>query len=734
MRKILMSLFLINILLSFFIIYDLENNRLNERISNSGEEENYTILIDKGINELERNTAIDKIQEIAKKHEAGLLFRVYNNAPGQKLKLSKFVYLKDSDELQKDIRVKGDFIGNYDRSLKYLDTGKIKNGHQVGSILVLDPQIYYRISTFESLKNSKYTLSGFYSVKIDECRLAEFVSDLQDELGVNVSLEKNFNNMRLFIPAILKIIPMIIVFLLTVLIVIFDLISRFKDIGVKKLNGYSDNCLKLEYYRGIGRLYLISTIISYSFLGILFIKFRNILYVELVLKSLLSTGLFFLVICLLVLISLCFISRIKMSDAIKNKKPVHIIKNFCYGIKILFTVILIGLFILGLKLYMPVHSFYFENLKKWEDTINYAQVSAGYEERNESFEDIVWNMVQNKKLYVYANKMGGLQILVNEKFDGERYGEKQSYLEKIIWKSIEINTNYLNKHPVYDLNKKRITVDDNENTNYILIPEKYKDLQEEIIYNLEDRYYSIHDAPIEFKEGRKKEQKLAHELAPEYFAEDFGRFKAIIIENGQEYFTYDIFKYPETNNMVKDRVVIVNNNKAGLGFDISNNGGYLIKVNNPGQPFLSIRDKVEELGLLSTYQHAYSIYGSIASEITNYLEILSQIAVMFLMAGITIAILIACSIIIYMEREKMDLSVKFFNGYGFFERHGRKLLETMTLYVIFLPAFYFVRGNVKEITAVGLLLVGIMMLDLLISIIFINLYEKRNIKDILKGN
>lgn len=67
MRKILMSLFLINILLSFFIIYDLENNRLNERISNSGEEENYTILIDKGINQLERNTAIDKIQEIAKK-------------------------------------------------------------------------------------------------------------------------------------------------------------------------------------------------------------------------------------------------------------------------------------------------------------------------------------------------------------------------------------------------------------------------------------------------------------------------------------------------------------------------------------------------------------------------------------------------------------------------------------------------------------------------------------------
>ena len=69
MRKILVSLFLINILLSFFIFYDLENNSINERISKSGENQNYTIHIDKGIKDLERNVTIDKIQKFTRKYE-----------------------------------------------------------------------------------------------------------------------------------------------------------------------------------------------------------------------------------------------------------------------------------------------------------------------------------------------------------------------------------------------------------------------------------------------------------------------------------------------------------------------------------------------------------------------------------------------------------------------------------------------------------------------------------------
>ena len=730
-----MSLFVINILLSFFIFYDLENNRINSLVQKSGENENFTIHIDKSINELERNRAIDKIQKVTKKYEADILFRVYNNAPDQKLKLLKFVYLKDSKELFKDIRVKKNIIGHYDTSISYLDSGNIENSARVGNILVMDPDVYFKVATFESLKQSKYTLSGLYSVGIDKTKVEAFVSELKSELGVNVKLEQNFNNDRVVIPPILKIIPMIIVFLLSVLVVVFDLISRYKDISVKKLNGYSEKTLKYEYYKGIGWLYLISVVISYFILTIVYIKFRNILYLELVFKSLMSTGILFVLMCLILLISLNFISRIKMSAAIKNKKPVHIVKRFSIVFKFIFTFILIGLFIVGLKLYVPVYSFYFENFKKWESAIDYAQVGLHYDNQNENFDEMIWRALQNKKLYVYANQKGGIQVSVsNEIYKSGDQNPRKRELDNVISNGIGINDNYLKKHPIYDIYGKKIKIDKKKEVNYILLPEKYAYLEKELIYLLESYFYSLHDMPAEAKASRVKEQKTLHELAPEYFSEEFDPFEVIIVKNGQSCFTYDIASYPETNNLVYERMITVSTDSTDIYDDISTNSGYFIKVNNTEEPFLAISDKVEELGLEAYYYDAYSAYSNVAGQVNMYLGILSQIAVIFGIAGITIAILITYSIMIYMEKEKMDLSVKLLNGYSFIGRHGKKLLRTILFYILFLPSFLFVRGNATETRALALLLVGIVILDFLLTYIFISIYEKRNIKDILKGN
>ncbi len=734
MRKILVSLFIINILLSFFIFYDLENTNINERISKSGEYQNFTIHIDKGINDQVRISTIDKIQKVTKKYEADLLFSVYNNAPDQKQKLVKFVYLKDSSDLFKDIRVKGDVIGNYDTSMSYLDSLNNDNNQRIGSILVLDPDIYFKIATFENLKEIKYTLSGFYSLNIDKSKAEAFVSELKSELGVNVKLEKNFNNDRVVIPPILKIIPMIIVFLLSVLVVVFDLISRYKDIGVKKLNGYSERSLKLDYYKGIGGLYLISVIISYLILGFTFIKFRNILYIELVFKSFIITFILFVIICLILLISLNFISRMKMNTAIKNKKPVHIIKRFSLGFKLIFTFILISLFISGLKLYVPVYSFYFENYQKWESSIDYAQVGLHYDNPDEDFDDMIWNMVQNKKLYVYANEMGGIQIQVKDVTDSVNSDPKKREEENVIDNTVLVNNNYLKKHSIYDWKGRIVTIDENKNVNYILVPEKYAYLEKRIITTFEKNYYSLNDMPEQARETRKKEQQTAHELAPEYFGKEFDTIEVIIIKNGQGYFTYDLSVHPESNNIVYDRIVEVSTKSTDIYAEISNNSGYFIKVNNPVEPFLAISDKVDELGLEAYYYDAYSAYSNVAGQVNMYLGILSQIAVIFGIAGITIAVLIAYAIMIYMEKEKMDLSIKFLNGYSFWGRHSKKLLRTILFYILFLPTFYFVRGSVLETKALALLLLGIVILDLVATYIFIRIYERRNIKDILKGN
>ena len=738
MRKILLSLFVINILLSFFIFYDLENSSINQKISRCGEEESYTLMIDKEINNKDRKSTIMSIQNTIEKYQGDIVFKVFHNAPGQEQNFTKYVFFKDSDQLFQNIRTKGLILNNYDRSNSYLSSYENNSNsvtNRVGEILVLNPKYKYKIAALENLKHEKYVLSGYYTFNLDRDKITSFITELQDELQVDVNRIGNMNNNRMFIPPILKLIPMIIVFLLSILVVVFDLISKYKDIGVKKINGYSNIKLKSEYYKEIVKLYITSSAISYLILGILYIKFNNILYFELVFRSLIYSFILLLFISLILLIPLSFIKRIKISSAIKNMKPVEVIKKFSIGFKIIFTAILIGLFIFSLKLYIPVYNFYSENLKKWEDAIDYAHVSLSYDNQDEDFDEMIWRLVQNKKLFVYANQEGGIQILVsNEKYKSEENDPRLRELDDVVSNGIGVNDNYLEKNPIYDVRGKKVVIDKNAEVNYVLIPEKYAYLEKDIIYTLENNYYSLHDMPKQAYESRRKEQQIAHELAPEYFNKEFDTFKVIIIKNGQGCFTYDLFKYTESNNTVFDRMITVSTNRTDLYDDISTNYGYMIKVNNHEEPFLSISEKVDELGLSAYYNQAYSAYSNVAGQVNMYLGVLSQIAVIFGIAGITIAILIAYSIMIYMEKEKMDLSIKLLNGYSFIGRHGKKLLRTILFYIFFLPSFIFVRGNTTETRALALLLVVIVILDLLLTYIFISIYEKRNIKDILKGN
>jgi putative ABC transport system permease protein len=734
MRKILLSLFIVNILLSFFVFYDLEKNSINNNIVKSGEEQATTILIDKAINNLNRVEAIDTIIATTQKFEADIILNVYNNAPGEKFNLIKYIHLKDSSKIFKKIKVTGDLLENYDKSNNYLDSQNFDNKECIGRIGVLDHNFKIRISTLENLKNEKYILSGYYSVNIAKEKTDPFIKELSSDLQVDVSKVSGMNRGQVVIPPILKLIPMIIVFLLVILVVVFDLISRFKDVGVKKLNGYSDKKLKFEYFRSIGVLYFISSVVSYSFLSILFLKFKSVLYIDLVFRSLIITSMLFVLICLIILIPLRFMNKITLGSAIKNMKPVQIIKRFNYGFKIIFTLILIGLFIYGLKIYLPVYSFYFENLKKWEAARDYAQVDLHYYDQNDDFDHIIWHGIQHKKLCLYVNDIGGIQMFVKDLDVSQESDTRKREEENYISNSVLINNNYLKKHPIMDINGNVIKIDENERVHYILVPEKYAYLEKEILKTYEKYYFFLYDLPQDvIEEGKRIEQELIRK-EPELFGNEPDTIKVIFIKNAQGLFTYNMNVYPESNNMIYDRIVEINTRGAYKGGDISPNSGYFIKVTNPEEPFLSISDKVRELGLEAYFYDAYSVYGYVAGEVNQYLGVLSQVAVIFTIAGITIAILIAYSIMIYMEKEKMDLSVKLLNGYSFLGRHGKKLLRTILFYILFLPTFYFVGENVLETRALALLISGMVILDLLLTYFFIKIYEKRNIKDILKGN
>lgn len=113
--------------------------------------------------------------------------------------------------------------------------------------------------------------------------------------------------------------------------------------------------------------------------------------------------------------------------------------------------------------------------------------------------------------------------------------------------AISVNNNYLKLNPAYDLNGKPIFAEENALEFKVLVPEKYKTMEQELFehYTEELTFLHYYNQDLETS-GIEGAHEAVHEPLP---------VEIIFIENGQKFFMYDSSYNKYVNEYIEDPII-----------------------------------------------------------------------------------------------------------------------------------------------------------------------------------
>lgn len=724
MRKAMTSLFILNVLLSFFVFYAYENARVTQAFFLAGRQGALNILVGEEANGRDRSKAVSALVEAARKHHALISCQQVESQTGQAIKATAYfaageayLYPGILEEWLPQIRKEG--LPAKGAALPIAERG---------AVLKLMPM--------EKLKGGEGPLSGMYGVSVSPEEKESLLSDLRAGFGASVEEQPPLPVPEIPSSLALRLIPLGITLLFTALAGAFQLLQRGKDIGVRKLLGHSNGAVRLSCLMEWSLLFLIGAGIGYGILGGLWLADPDPALGRLLWKSLGVTLGFYPLLLGILLLPLLLLEGITVSGAIKNSRPVRLAAAFSFLTKALLTGVLLGAFLMGMRLTLPVYGFYVENVKAWEGAEGYARVPERYQgqdgEGAEDKEALMDRQVREKRLWLEANRLGGMQILAREYEESQNPDPAERVLEELELNMVWVNENYLAEHPAYGPDGKAIQLPEGEKALFLLLPEQYSHLEDQVVRRMEGNLYSLHDLPEEAREGARIWQEGLHRKAPDIFSKDFDPIRILKVREGQEYFTYNVNLSPEEGNRVRDRMVLVCTEETDLGQSIAESWDYLIRVPEGKEPYEGIAAAVAETGLSGYYPGAYSLYDNVSSYVNMHLKALGEALAMMGVCLFAMALLILYGAVLYLERRRAELAVRLFHGYGYGARHGGHLFRTVVFYLLFLPMALL--GDGKEagllLAFLGLLAAG----DLLASFLILLLREKEHLNETLKGS
>jgi len=261
----------------------------------------------------------------------------------------------------------------------------------------------------------------------------------------------------------------------TLILLIYYIFYDSRRIGIMKMHGLSSIHI---WFIIAGRLVTVIFVLSaaVSLLVALLIKDTTSQFVGSTIISLFKT---YVIVTVISLISYIYISRIKVSDAIKNRKDTN-------GIFVLNTLLKTGCSILLVLISLSIFSQYAEirakqeNLKSWEQSKDYGvfyPVNVGYDVEDIQHGSPKTTAAEAIELYPVLNRMGAVFI------EAHMYDEMSLIFNKD-WegiRSVKVNPNYLREFPVYFAHNQPVQVTEDTSDWILLVPEKYSNRENEIM-------------------------------------------------------------------------------------------------------------------------------------------------------------------------------------------------------------------------------------------------------------
>lgn len=697
-------------MLSFFILFSNEKSEQQSDMvmAEQGLQYSIRVMMPTKIDGKNKELVLGELQETLNKYEGSIYYKRLTR--GEDVQ-SVYLYVNDNEYLS-NFRLKSGRILEYKdmNTNSFLSSNDTKKDNQVGVIATFSKENRFEIYTLKEMIDKGYSFGGdcyiSFTKKVDT---AMFIKDLEKSLHVegiqtlenqNIDVKNKSNNWII-----------VIVYFIAMLLVLYDLLKSYKKVGVEKLLGVSGVRIYLSRIAILFKVYVIASIVTN--LVMVLLKFRSFnYYVSSFLFKLLYMnvifGLIFLAICS---VPLLYINKISIVNMLKNKKLTTEILVFNFFIKIAIITLLIFIINQGVNNFDRIRNVFSTTFKQWEEVKDFAVIPSLVNIDQDTLNSKEFSKNQ-KELYDYFNDRGSILANFDEYSPGTRQmrmGETKFYYER---DNVNVNPNYLDRYPLYDLNGERISISEEDESYIVLIPEKYKKDEGEIL-ELFDKWKEIG-----------------------FYAKSENQPNRIIwTKSNQKLFSMEVDINPNDNNYVVDPIVhvITKNNVQLRSYDIIlgiSSVPFKIKVDDYKNPDKTIIPVLKEYGYDKYINKILCINEQVASESKSVEDMITLLLISICVSSICLILVIIQNIYNFFDKYKKNIAIKKIFGYTMSDKYKEYFMLSILSWAIVLIIQIVMKkvpiNTVSYVVAVG------MVCELILSTLVLLWIDKKKVIGVIK--
>lgn len=729
MKKIIIGILTISYLLVSFIYLQVYSTKELESVYTSNVK---SIRIDEFENSIDNENILNEIDKLSKDMGINIYKVVYNQlTDSEDIIITVYTALADENKLKDKFNIKyNGSIGNLTLNGGYLTS----ENKEIG---IFNRNLIIRIKSLNEAVNEN--VIGEYLIQTDDINefenmKVEFTDRLKCKLydgdGGSITNGDNILNtieVKYLILALILLISVVLAF-------IYYIIFRYKEFAIKKMLGHSDSKIIFkDLFKEILLMHCETLVLSTLIVGVYLYYYNSLNYVSNYLENLTIILIMFSVVLIFIeMVVSLNIDNIKIKNMLNNKKPIVLIQSLNYISKVAFSIVLVAIIINLLSNYNNLIS-QNKNLDKWKSTNEYVYVNITDKYRDT--EQLIWNYNQGlrcKEFFKYYNNKGGIlicpsdYILYNRFYEKERLESRKEY-DPIDGNAIEINAEYLRQNPIYDVNGKEISIED-EYGDYliILVPEKYKEINDELLELYKETYQFRRFIDEDIYSDHMNIEKTEH---PEI------KVEIIYTKNGQESFLYNPSLEIENQNAIIDAIhIVINSENVGGDSYLSfiSGGSFFAKVDGrvEGDPYSKIANDIKILNMEKDISSANTLYSEVDSYIYKLQNEINEYVISMIIVLILEILLTVYMIINYIQRNKYINAIKKINGYSYIRRHNKFILLIIGTWVAILIGGYIL--GLPSILEVLKIIVPLAILEILIMYVVLRRIESNEILSVLK--
>lgn len=674
MKRFIFLLYIVIFSFSFFVYFDLISSKQEDSMKKAGKEDSFVMTIDENALKIDSEKFLSILFRVSDDYNANVFKSIYPEN-----KSVEYVYFThDIDLYFKQFSLLDGAFPN-SKSDKF-NISTLKDESVTGEIFSYKKGIDFSIKPLKSFPKDRSVAGDYVVLLKDKNKINLYIDKLQKDLGMKINYSSYEYN-----PVIdsswLRIVPIILLYVLSLFMIIYYYFLEYKNSAIRLLNGYMPLDIWKKYFLQIFKLYFLALIIS-TIIVVIFITVENLLFNLYWFKTI--TNYFFyqfiigMVVCFIMSLVFFRVGKISISASIKNKKPLKQIQIVNSLMKVIFSVIILYLLFVSYITFLDSYRYYYKNANEWEQMKSYGIMPTKAPLPNGNNPKAILEMFDKQyKLFKYTNDRGAILIQFSDSYIAKQNGIELKGVSVYEEKTILINNNYLKLNPIYGLDGKLIDIKEDDDKLTVLVPEKYKKEEKELRGYFEKEYYLQ-----KYKVKNTFLRDAGKELP---FKEDI-TVNIIWIENNQSYFTFSNDIAADTNNHFYDGIAMIltnaNGNEAAWYDTAVGNSGYFIKLLDKKEPYNSIKDQIENLGLQKFYPELYNAYDNIESIIQMHLERAYQSLVVLFVVLLAYLFISMFTTLNYLEQYKLKHTIKRIHGYSYFERHKFYLLFTNFIWFV----------------------------------------------------